>query len=114
MGARACRAAHVGGVVMSSWAARGVKCVYVGVSPHKNTRIIPLERGGTYTIRAVFLHPSRGELGCLLEEVTNELSDYFGIEMGYILTNFRPLATRTQEQDLAIFLPLLETAGEDA
>lgn len=88
---------------MSSWAKPGVKCVclddrWEGASP--------LKKGATYTIHAITLgegrHPgvkvTRG-MGLLLVEAENPHQP----SVGFSAARFRPLITRTQEQDLELF-----------
>jgi len=97
---------------MSSWAKPGVKCVCVDVrgEPGKH-----LAKGGIYTISAKMANRGntglfRNVLSFVLVEVRNPLSP----NGGFAAIRFRPLVTRTQSQDLALFTPLLETQGVDA
>lgn len=99
---------------MSHWAKPGVKCVYiVKRPPEKKPTRIPLQYLGVYTIRAVIAHPITGELGVYLVGVENEIHKESGMEKGYYLRAFRPLITRSQEQDMELFTPLLDVRNHD-
>lgn len=92
---------------MSSWARAGVKCVCVDATPlyGDDKEIYPVE-GQTYTVRSV-----EGG-GVTLQEVRNIprlYSDGFG-EVLFRISRFRPLVTRTQQQDVAMFSHLLTGA----
>lgn len=92
---------------MTSWAKVGAKCVYVHRHNGQVTRK-PLEYMGVYTIRTVVSHPYLNEIGIYLEGVVNEIHPLYGMEKGYSLSAFRPLVTRTQEQDVEMFLRLVD------
>lgn len=108
---------------MSSWAKPGVKCVCIA-SPERveaGRRKRPWgnfpSSGGIYTIRgSVF--GSNGQHFILLEEVQNppRLSTVGVVEWGFPVSGFRPLITRTQQQDVELFRSLLTDlpVGEDA
>lgn len=92
---------------MSAWAKPGVKCVcveftpiYIGARPHPAD---PVD-GGVYTILGVW----HDEDGTFLQ-----LAECDG-DYGYEISDFRPLITRSQEDDVALFRKLLVTEGADA
>lgn len=99
---------------MSSWAKPGVKCVCVddvprgGVvrSPHPPVGVTLTIKGVSpdYFGRGVHLHISGYPNVCPI----------VGHDVGWRISRFSPLVTRTQSQDLALFTPLLETQGVDA
>ncbi|MAN77806.1 MAG: hypothetical protein CML24_11585 [Rhizobiales bacterium] len=85
-----------------AWAVPGAKvvCVVTGPLPESDP-IDPLWEpsvGKVYTISAVIDHPRW--LSVMLEE--SPLDDWC-----YSARRFRPVIDRTQEQDVAIFAPLL-------
>lgn len=63
------------------------------------------ERNGIYTIRRVVIHSWTGEALLLLDEVRNGPGELYGrgygCEPGFDVIHFRPLVTRTQEQDIS-------------
>lgn len=83
---------------MASWAKPGARCVCVDKSfyghGHKNDAD-KLVVGGIYTIDFVFTD-KRGVICVRLQGVTNESA-------GYMVSRFRPLITKTQEHDVALF-----------
>ena len=90
-----------------SWAKPGAKCVRV-TDAHPLSRSvkefgIKMVKGGVYTIRLVRVDRYTGRL--LL--VFGELPDPGG-NLGWGIEAFRPLITRTQEQDVALFRHLLD------
>lgn len=99
---------------MTHWARPGVKCVYVGRPEHKErlTRA-PLIFGRVYTIREVITHPETGEVGMYLHGVVNEIHPKYLLENGYVISAFRPLVTRTQEQDMELLTPLLDVHNHE-
>lgn len=97
-----------------SWAKPDVKVVYVHALSGRRPTRKPLKYLGIYTIREVVVHPFTGELGLYLAEVTNAVHPIYGLEKGYLIKAFRPLITKTQEQDVAIFAHLLNTSRVDA
>lgn len=102
---------------MSSWAKPGVKCVCVDGSPRDGGRYsaLPVE-GRVYTIASVeYCVWANGEgLGVHLAEVRRRPADLDGKVYPYHVSRFRPLITRTQSEDVALFRKLLETQGADA
>lgn len=73
--------------------------------------------GHTYTIRKVTRDSVSNEPIILLEEVVNTTWEIpSSLEPGFPIRYFRPLITRTLEQDAAQFRKLLNTTpvGEDA
>lgn len=100
---------------MSAWAKPGVKCVCTkkSWSVFCPGGILP-SFAQVLTIRAVEIIGD--DLGLLFDEIVNEPSQYadsYG-EVNFSICNFKPLITRTQEQDLEHFLPLLNTVEEPA
>lgn len=102
---------------MSAWAKPGVKCVCVTDvgfdAALKYGMAIPFA-GRTYTIREV--REFDFGVGVLLAEVVNRPAEWAnGVsEAAWQIECFRPLVTRTQEQDVAIFMPMLRTEKADA
>lgn len=103
-----------------AWAKPGVKCVCVDADPDRFVKLqpswrddgFPIREGIIYTICEVLVHPGADLVAVRLVELPDRsIGDY-----GYALSRFRPLASRTQEQDLAIFRPILTSisVGEDA
>jgi hypothetical protein len=91
---------------MSSWARPGVKCVFVGVPSWAK----PDWRGiaapslhHVYTIRDVVLY--EGSVLVRLAEIVNPVIDLDNgrAERCYPLICFRPLISKTQEQDVELF-----------
>lgn len=91
---------------MSAWAKPGVKCVCVDADGSET-----LVHGGVYTVRSTCvagpLWADAGSVGLRLYEIILPVDRLDGIEPGYRVSRFRPLVTRTQEQDLELFLPHL-------
>lgn len=102
---------------MSAWARPGVKCVCVDASPGKTPGLATLVTGRVYTIRTVEDCGQYG-IGLILAEVRNATLFYTtGVsEPVYRVDRFRPLITRTQEQDVALFRQIIAQvpAGVDA
>jgi len=107
-----------------SWAVRGAKvvCVYNHVEHPRPGEVFPA-KGQIYTIREVA--PSEkfpDEAIAAFAELENPLLRKGGkAEAMFRLKYFRPLVPRSQEQDVAIFAPMLKTGhrvteklGEDA
>lgn len=103
---------------MAHWAKPGVKCVCIRRDGFKDMagECEPVF-GGHYTIRTCHI----GRFGLLylrFEEIRNPVRFYGAVftECSFNATGFRPLVTRTQEQDLQHFVPLLVniTSDEDA
>lgn len=85
-----------------SWAVKGAKVVYLGRSaPGASIHHHPLSKGCVYTVRSVLVHPETGSVGLLLDGVRNILHPRLRLELGYSVKRFRPLVTRTQEQDIS-------------
>lgn len=101
---------------MSAWAKRGAKCVCIRTpwSWKSCDPTLPL-----FTrIRAVYFMRKPKLNGVYrVSALDGERLQLDGFEGQWFKTrNFRPLVTRSQEQDLAIFRPLLDRlpVGEDA
>lgn len=99
---------------MASWAKPGVKVVCIA-PPSGNRHLLPVTGpavGGVYTIRAVVSghDKDRDRVGLLLEEIHNPKSPTFGVEYGFYIERFRPLITKTQEQDIEMFLRIASKA----
>jgi hypothetical protein len=92
---------------MAGWAKPGVKCVCVDHSDifNPNLAIVP-PMGERHMIKGV-LDDYLGRGTTLLIEGYPNVSLRLGHDMGWAIWRFRPLITRTQQQDLAIFTPLL-------
>lgn len=86
---------------MSAWAKPGVKCVCVRRSSFSDFQPGPR----VYTIKAVF-----GDGGRLHATFMEQASG------GELLERFRPIVTRSQEQDVSLFTHHLDglPIGEDA
>lgn len=104
---------------MSAWAKPGVKCVFLGIPPGKyvaqpESIHIP-EAGAVLTVRDVRQN-AQGETCLRFVEIINPtVATQCGTaERGYEAFCFRPLITRTQEQDLELFRPLLVPNPVDA
>jgi len=104
---------------MAHWAKPGVKCVCIDAGDHDVGRPSPLVLGSVYTICSLVNWPrdkTSGRLGwsqfgLVLEEVRNP---YAWIDGAFAVERFRPIVTRTQEQDLEHFTPLLNSVEEPA
>ena len=90
---------------MSAWAKPGVKCVCVDASWH-GLPTSPLVEGAKYTIRSVAMYD--GDLVAdFLEAQNPEDAKFPESPPGFRIDRFRPLVTKTQEQDVAMFRHLL-------
>jgi hypothetical protein len=107
---------------MSAWAKPGVKCVCIkrsiwvptGGAPKQFDNTCPVY-GGVYTIRTAKW--SSGGIYLRFVEIVNPIYPYADgpSEKQFRLAgNFRPLITRTQSEDVALFRNLLVTEGADA
>lgn len=103
---------------LSSWVRVGSRVVCVetfSASPYAET--LPV-KGEVYTIREVAWCGL--ECGVHLREIENPVREYMHgwSEAYFSIDGFRPLITRSQEQDVALFAPLLDTSrareGADA
>jgi hypothetical protein len=101
--------------VMSAWAKPGVKVVCVDAKFRRgDAGLVP---GATYSIVSVF--PQRGDAGgryrdglaVILQGIANPFDPDDG---AFALARFRPLVTKTQEQDVAKFRHLLTPSPIDA
>lgn len=100
---------------MSAWAKPGAKCVYVDDSgPGVWSDDGPVV-GQTYTVAMAWVDGD-GDLIIDLVELKRSLKAQlvYAEYLGYLASRFRPLVTHTQERDVAIFLPLLNTVEEPA
>lgn len=91
------------------WAVPGQKVQFMNVEPltywPKNERPEPLR---IYTIRNVW--NDGGSLVADFETLYRSFSSkYFGFQVGYSLSRLRPLITKTEEQDIALFTHYLNT-----
>ncbi len=94
-----------------SWAKPGVKCVCIDSAPRGTSEGIPAwipVEGEIYTVSFVY-HRGDGKSGLVLVEQTDN-------RRFYEITRFRPLVTKTIEQDVQMFKRIAETAPslEDA
>lgn len=92
---------------MSSWAKPGVKCVCITTRRSYHPLGWNVAVGQTYTIRSVEVS-DRGEVCIALVEFKN----WFGKGPIWPIWAFRPLVTRDQEQDVALFRHHLAKAPE--
>jgi hypothetical protein len=117
--------------LMSDWAKPGVKCVCVdskarimklpGLPPVAFGGVYPVE-GQVYTVASVewyeSIYPEIVEsfLGIHLVEIDRPPGMMSGQVLPYRIERFRPMVSRTMEQSLAHFTPLLRGARklEDA
>ena len=91
---------------MSAWAKPGVKVVCVAP-------IESLVRDEIYTIAEVLHRDDTGRLGVVLVECLASIT-WENTVGGFRLSRFRPLVTKTQEQDVAKFRHLLTPSPVDA
>lgn len=91
---------------MSSWARVGVKCQCVDDRPSQFGEC-SLLKGKIYTITAVLSPDRTGRIGVLVAEAVSK-------SRGFHLYRFRPLITKTQEQDVSMFLSLLKPSEVNA
>lgn len=95
----------------NSWARPGVKCEFLGipegVNPDSRFIEIPVV-GAVYTIRDVDAD-SYGEVVVRLREIRNPVvrTQEGMLERAYEAWLFRPLVSKTQEQDVELFRHLL-------
>lgn len=97
---------------MSAWARPGVKCVCIGNwtdgwRSDEGQIELPMTRQ-VYTVREV--HPDGDAIR--LVEIVNPPLRYAGdnvTEVWFMTCRFRPLVSKTQEQDIALFTPLLDS-----
>lgn len=91
-------------MTIPSWAKPGVKCVCVDAKPNRLSdpvflmKWLPLE-GEVYTIKDVVLHPR--SVAVTLEECSDD-------RLYCAIWRFRPVVSRSQEQDVALFTHLLD------
>ena len=102
---------ELGGI--PSWAVPGAKVVCTVDYSKKVTadwrgiiRVPALHE--VLTIREVVFAPTTGRPCLRFVEIVNPIAFSYG-ERGFNLTHFRQLVTRTEEQDVAVFAPLLGT-----
>lgn len=100
-----------------SWAVRGARVVCIESFIYRNSvqrehaPVLP-QKGTAYTIADVDICGSTGVVDLILVEIVTK--PFRGEEIAWDIDHFRPLVTRTQEQDLAIFMPLLDHVPEVA
>lgn len=104
---------------MSSWAKPGVKCVCIRAFNYPSNRYQLPVKGQVYTVRNV--EPGEGVYAhagpfIRLVELTNPPHHSDGVEPSFQASFFRPLITKTQEDDVAMFRHHLAgtPAGVDA
>lgn len=96
-----------------SWAVPGAKvvCIKAGVTV-RNTGLANPIAGRIYTISRAFIVPRASHPSMVKDAACVELIECPGIANG--ITLFRPLVTRTQEEDVAAFRHLLHDNKEPA
>jgi len=91
---------------MSAWAKPGVKCVCVNDRASR-FGTCSLVKGNIYTITKVLSPDLHGSTGVIVAEAESKAR-------GFHLHRFRPLVTKTQDEDIALFRHHLDQAGVDA
>lgn len=104
---------------MSSWLSVGSKVVCINANPLANRALIhnaghrpilhagfPLNLGEVYTIESVRAHAILDVVCIRLVEIASRGPDMTGDDPGFDSRRFRPLITKTQEQDVEMFLRL--------
>jgi hypothetical protein len=93
---------------LPSWARVGQKVVAT-IRFEAGVYAKPIEKGCILTIRKVFF--GRKAVGLLFLEIVNEKVWTFEGEMerSYDISGFKPLISKSIEDDIAIFAPLLNT-----
>lgn len=89
------------------WAKPGAKCVWVDISrdpKYRQHNPRPSKSGEIVTIAAVSKRPDC-DFTVIIEGWPNPISD-FGPDLGWNIYRFRPIITKTQEQDVEMFLRL--------
>lgn len=93
-----------------SWVKVGAKVVCVNAPKSSSYKEQMPEVGSVYTIREIYR-----EKAIRLKEINNDVCKYLdgNIECSFLIECFRPLVTKTLEQDMEIFAPLLNVKEED-
>lgn len=104
---------------MSVWPSVGMKCICVsngaGTAASVTGVRYPLSiwgienavKGAQYTVREVV--DTLYGIGLLIEEIDNRhVRTVTGDEVSFLLSRFRPLITRTKDEDVAAFKSLLQ------
>lgn len=96
-----------------AWVRPGAKCISLYDFPDARAHGFDAPRAGTiYTVREIDQGP--GVYDCIrVMEITNPTCDD-GWEPSWVIKRFRPVVTRSQEQDVAIFRPILDQVPVDA
>ena len=106
---------------MTSWAKPGVKCVCIDdfmptIPPPAGYESwgddFELVAGTTYTIRDRFFDTELGFEVVRLAEIYRPLLFGESFEAGFLISRFRPIVTKTQEQDVALFKAILTSVPE--
>jgi hypothetical protein len=95
------------------WAVPGAKVVCISAPLRSRKFSTPPEVGAQYTIRETFIS-SHGTSAARLVEIKGTYSRKSKMERGWKLFRFRPLITRSQDDDMAIFRPILDQLLVDA
>lgn len=98
-------------MTIPSWARIGAKVVYIRKHsfPRHDAGITYPQYGDRLTIRDVVDLPDGRTLLRLVEIVNPvRLCNYGYMEGAFGVKNFSPIVSRTQEQDIALFAPLLD------
>ena len=99
---------------MLDWVKIGAKCVWIDNKLARkilDVEIYPV-KGVIYSIREIIVSDViQNELCIRLNEIHNPIINYNNgtEELMFYVYHFRPLITKTQEQDIAIFNKLLKT-----
>ena len=95
-----------------AWPSVGMKCVCIKDVRNAVTLKHPHPaKGQVYTVRKVVTDSSRGILAILLEEISmSEWSVPSRLEPGFNINGFRPLVSKTQAVDLAMFKTIANEA----
>ena len=98
----------------SRWAAPGVRCVCVDARPGEHPdsiHTVPFVKNGIYTIYAL---KAIGDVPVVQVDGHGLDGRVYAANGWWIrLSRFRPLVSRTQSEDLGLFLPLLTTSTQE-
>lgn len=97
----------------------GQKVAYIGEHvPDGLTQIVklhPLDIRSVYTVRDIFEHHScRGITALYIQEVHNDIHPKYGLELAYPACCFRPIVSKSLEEDVSEFRKLLNVEPMDS